>query len=116
MITLEISSGKTRSRPDFRARLWSASKRCRNAAKKLGNNTRDRRERSMRTHLWKIAGVSLLAIALAAACDNKPAETATPAAETPATLPPPPAPDYAALLKAADRPADDAKDDEARKP
>lgn len=72
----------------------------------------------MRTHMWKLAGISLAAIALAAACDNKPADTATtaPAPAAPATPPPPPAPDYAALLKAADRPADDAKDDEARKP
>jgi predicted methyltransferase len=68
----------------------------------------------MRTHLWKIAGVSLAALA-AVACN--PATETTPAATTETATPAAPvAPDYAALLTAADRPADDAKDDAARKP
>jgi predicted methyltransferase len=67
----------------------------------------------MRTHLWKIAGVSLAALATLAC--NPATETATTPAE-PAAPAAPVAPDYAALLTAADRPADDAKDDAARKP
>lgn len=67
----------------------------------------------MKAHLLKIAGASLAVLAVAACSKTEPApvETPTPVAEaTPA------APDYAALLTAADRPVADAGDDAARKP
>jgi predicted methyltransferase len=68
----------------------------------------------MRKHLWQIAGVSLAVLA-AAAC-NPATDTTTTPVSTETAAPAAPAPDYAALLTAADRPADDAKDDAARKP
>jgi predicted methyltransferase len=66
--------------------------------------------------VWKIAGVSLIALAALAACGPKeeaPAATATPEAAAPAA---PAAPDYAALLAAPDRLVKDTARDAARKP
>jgi predicted methyltransferase len=68
----------------------------------------------MTTHLWKIAGVSLVTLAALAACSPKeeaPA-AATPAAAAPAAPPP----DYAALLVTPDRIAADAARDAQRRP
>ena len=69
----------------------------------------------MTNHFWKIAGVSLVALAAAAACNEAetpaataPAETAAPAAE--------PAPDYAAVVSSAERMPTDVERDAARQP
>ncbi len=69
----------------------------------------------MTGHVWKIAGVSLMALAAAAACNEAEApaapattETATPVAE--------PAPDYAAIVGSTERMPADAERDAARKP
>jgi predicted methyltransferase len=68
----------------------------------------------MTTHLWKIAGVSLVTLAALAACSPK---EETPAAATPAAAAPAaPPPDYAALLTATDRIAADAARDPMRHP
>lgn len=70
----------------------------------------------MKTQLWKIAGVSLAALA-AVACNPSTETATTPATtETAAPAAAPAAPDYAALLSGADRPAKDMEDDAARKP
>jgi len=69
----------------------------------------------MRTHLWKIAGVSLAALA-ALAC-NPTTDTATTPTTTETAAPAAPAaPDYAAAVAAADRSAEDKERDAARKP
>jgi predicted methyltransferase len=69
----------------------------------------DEGDNPMTANLWKIAGVSLVALVAAAAC-NEAAETPAPAPE--AAAPAAPAtPDYAALLAQPDRlPADTARD------
>jgi predicted methyltransferase len=67
----------------------------------------------MTKHLWKIAGVSLAAMAFAAACDQP---ASTPAPATPEAAAPPPPPDYAAALSAPDRLPADAARDAARHP
>lgn len=69
----------------------------------------------MTTHFWKAAGASMLALALAAACngESKPAET--PVAENPAASPAPVVPDYASFLTP-ERLAEDTAKDANRKP
>lgn len=70
----------------------------------------------MKNNIWKIASVSLAAMAFAAACGGEtpaPAAPEAPVAEAPA---PPPAPDYAALLASPTRFAGDAERDANRKP
>lgn len=69
----------------------------------------------MKTQFWKLAGVSALALAFAAACGGESAPAPTPVAETPAEPAPPPGPDYSALLTA-ERLPDDAAKDVNRKP
>jgi predicted methyltransferase len=69
----------------------------------------------MTTHLWKIAGVSLAALAFVVACGEKPAETPAAAPEAAAPAAPPP-PDYAAVVASPDRLPADTERDAARKP
>jgi predicted methyltransferase len=70
----------------------------------------------MRSHLFKIASVSLAALIVASACDKKADVAASPAPAADVAAPVIVAPDYAALLLAADRPMADAGRDANRKP
>jgi predicted methyltransferase len=71
----------------------------------------------MTSNIWKIAGVSLAAIAFATACgDNKAAETPAPAPVAEAPPAPPPGPDYASFVSAPGRIDTDMAKDANRKP
>jgi predicted methyltransferase len=79
-----------------------------------GPEKRDWEMAMMNRKLWKIAGVSFVALAFAACGDNAPETAAAPAApEAPVAEP---APDYAAVVSSTDRLPTDTERDAARKP